>query len=48
MEYIYHKCGSQKDVDKAVDSINKGSIELNEIKLNFAKLTFYQRVYILK
>ena len=22
MEYIYHKCGSQKDVDKAVDSLN--------------------------
>ena len=22
MEYIYHKCGSQKDLDKVVDSLN--------------------------
>ena len=29
MEYIYHKCGSQKDVDKAVDNLNYRNIELN-------------------
>ena len=34
------KCSSQKDVDTAVDSLNQRNVELNSIKLNFAKLTF--------